>query len=209
MLEGIFHFWYPHFIAARWQTYLLYVTISSLTCKDIFLDPLIFLLPFGLTTSFSYTHHCCPGTNIINSPINVNILSSGIWWLLFHSICSTWTNATSILSHTAWYRLQWLGWECGNDSRDIECNVYIWSDRCRYVMTFGSLLSYMKLTKPAIRISEKVEQPEKHVPQVMCATMVIGILTTLPLLLLMMLFMTDIDTVVKSSLPGMELIYQM
>lgn len=65
------------------------------------------------------------------------------------------------------------------------------------------------LTKPAIRISEEVEEPEKHVPQVMCATMIIGMLTALPLFLLMMFFMTDLDAVLKSSLPGMELMYQM
>lgn len=65
------------------------------------------------------------------------------------------------------------------------------------------------LTKAtAIHISEEMTQPGRRVPQVIIMTMIIGLVTTLPLFIALMYFMTDLEAVSNSPLPSMELIFQ-
>ena len=65
------------------------------------------------------------------------------------------------------------------------------------------------LTKAlAIHISEEMTQPGRRVPQVIIMTMIIGLVTTLPLFIALMYFMTDLEAVSSSPLPSMELIFQ-
>lgn len=51
-------------------------------------------------------------------------------------------------------------------------------------------------------------QPGRRVPQVMGMTMIIGLLTCFPLFLTLMFFIKDMDAVMNSILPSMELVYQ-
>lgn len=50
--------------------------------------------------------------------------------------------------------------------------------------------------------------PGRRVPQVMSMTMVLGLLTTLPLMIALNLFITDFQAVIDSPVPSIELIYQ-
>lgn len=61
---------------------------------------------------------------------------------------------------------------------------------------------------PAIHISEEITNPGRREPQVIIATMAIGLGTTLPLFIPLMLFMTDLDAVRSSPLPSIELVHQ-
>jgi choline transport protein len=61
---------------------------------------------------------------------------------------------------------------------------------------------------PAIHISEEMSQPGRRVPQVIIMTMIIGLVTTLPLFIALLYFMTDLEAVKSSPLPSMELVYQ-
>jgi len=63
-------------------------------------------------------------------------------------------------------------------------------------------------TDGVIHISEEMSQPGRRVPQVMSATMVIGMLTAFPLLLALMFCMADLDAVISSPLPSLEIVYQ-
>jgi hypothetical protein len=53
-----------------------------------------------------------------------------------------------------------------------------------------------------------MSQPGRRVPQVIIMTMVIGLLTSFPLFLALMYFMTDLEAVRTSPLPSMEIMFQ-
>ncbi|KAF3406466.1 Choline transport protein [Talaromyces pinophilus] len=72
---------------------------------------------------------------------------------------------------------------------------------CNCMYAFGG-------TDGAIHISEEMTQPGRRVPQVIIMTMIIGLVTTLPLFIALMYFMTDLEAVSNSPLPSMELIFQ-
>lgn len=60
----------------------------------------------------------------------------------------------------------------------------------------------------AIHISEEIPQPGRRVPQVIAMTLIMGLLTSLPLMVVLFYFMHDLDAVIHSPLPSLELIYQ-
>lgn len=62
--------------------------------------------------------------------------------------------------------------------------------------------------RTAIHISEEMPHPGRRVPQVMSMTMVLGLLTTLPLMIALNMFITDFQAVIDSPVPSIELIYQ-
>lgn len=59
-----------------------------------------------------------------------------------------------------------------------------------------------------IHISEEMHQPGRRVPQVMIATMFIGLLTSLPLMLVLVYCMTSLQGVIESPLASLEIILQ-
>lgn len=63
-------------------------------------------------------------------------------------------------------------------------------------------------TDAVIHIAEEMKDPERRPPQAINLTMAIGLITALPLLLVMMLSMADIDAVISSKLPYAELFRQ-
>ncbi|KAG6354403.1 hypothetical protein INS49_004420 [Diaporthe citri] len=63
-------------------------------------------------------------------------------------------------------------------------------------------------TDGVIHISEEMPQPGKRVPQVMIMTMLIGLLTTLPLVIMLMYYMADLEAVTASALPSLEIVSQ-
>ncbi|KAL3475488.1 amino acid/polyamine transporter I [Aspergillus californicus] len=72
---------------------------------------------------------------------------------------------------------------------------------CNGMYAFGG-------TDGALHISEEMQHPGRHVPQIIITTMVIGIVTTFPLFIALLLFSSDIDAIANSPLPSAELIYQ-
>ncbi|KAL8793603.1 MAG: hypothetical protein Q9195_003755 [Heterodermia aff. obscurata] len=63
-------------------------------------------------------------------------------------------------------------------------------------------------TDAVIHIAEEMKDPERRLPQAMNLTMTIGLLTTFPLLLVMMLSLADTDAVIHSTLPYAETFHQ-
>lgn len=80
--------------------------------------------------------------------------------------------------------------------------------RLFYSKTLNPMFLEANQIDTAIHISEEMHNPGKRVPQVMMATMGIGLLTTLPLMIAIMFCMSDLDAVIKSPLPSLEIIYQ-
>lgn len=67
----------------------------------------------------------------------------------------------------------------------------------------------LQLTILVIHISEEIPRPGRRVPQVMLMTTVIGIITCLSLFIVFMFFFDDMDAIQGSTLPSLELVYQM
>ncbi|KAL9598111.1 MAG: hypothetical protein Q9179_004036 [Wetmoreana sp. 5 TL-2023] len=63
-------------------------------------------------------------------------------------------------------------------------------------------------TDAAIHIAEEMVHPEKRLVQVLNMTLAIGFATTFPLLVVMMLSMTDVSRVINATLPYGELFLQ-
>lgn len=59
-----------------------------------------------------------------------------------------------------------------------------------------------------IHISEEMPQPGRMVPQVMSMTMILGLLTSLPLIIALMVFVTDLDAVANAPVPSIEVVLQ-
>jgi choline transport protein len=78
----------------------------------------------------------------------------------------------------------------------------------------GEFVVWMPLGKIAdiygivIHISEEMPRPGRRVPQVMSMTMLLGLFTTLPLMIALNLFITDFQAVIDSPVPSIELVYQ-
>jgi choline transport protein len=63
-------------------------------------------------------------------------------------------------------------------------------------------------TDAAIHIAEEMKRPSSQLPLILNSTIVIGFLTTLPLILAMMFTIRDLDAVLASPLPSLEVYYQ-
>ncbi|KAL4939267.1 hypothetical protein BDV06DRAFT_225179 [Aspergillus oleicola] len=72
---------------------------------------------------------------------------------------------------------------------------------CNGMYAFGG-------TDAALHISEEMQNPGRRVPQIIIVTMLMGLLTTLPLFIALLLFVKDADAIVNAPLPSVELIYQ-
>ena len=83
-----------------------------------------------------------------------------------------------------------------------------WDDGTAWVLGIANAMYAFGGTDGVIHISEEMSQPGRRVPQVMSATMFIGLATTLPLIIALMFCMKDLNAVVTSPLPSLEAVYQ-
>ena len=82
-----------------------------------------------------------------------------------------------------------------------------WNDGTAWVLGITNAMYTFGGMDGVIHISEELVGPGRRVPQVMAATMVIGLLTTLPLFLALTFCVKDIDAVMNSPLPSLEITY--
>ena len=83
-----------------------------------------------------------------------------------------------------------------------------WGPATAWMLGVGNSMYAFTSTDAAIHIAEEMTQPERRLPQVVNMTLAIGIATSLPLMLVMMLSMTDARAVIQSTLPYSELFQQ-
>ncbi|KAL8959294.1 MAG: hypothetical protein Q9193_003817, partial [Seirophora villosa] len=83
-----------------------------------------------------------------------------------------------------------------------------WNPGTAWVLGVGNALYAYGATDGAIHIAEEIPRPGKNIPLAMNLTMAIGFSTAFPLFLALMFSVTDLDAVLNSSLPSMEVFYQ-
>ncbi|KIW80457.1 hypothetical protein Z517_07073 [Fonsecaea pedrosoi CBS 271.37] len=71
----------------------------------------------------------------------------------------------------------------------------------------NALFAYVGTDSP-IHIAEEMHRPGRQIPEAMNTTILIGFLTTMPLMVAMMYTVADTDAVVNSALPSLEAFYQ-
>ena len=87
-------------------------------------------------------------------------------------------------------------------------NLTGWNDGAAFLIGTGQAMYTFLAVDSASHIAEEVPQPGKKVPQTMCMTIIIGILTSLPWTLAFMFSITDLDKVYTAALPIMEVYLQ-
>lgn len=83
-----------------------------------------------------------------------------------------------------------------------------WNVRVAWILGLINSMYMYSSTDSAIHIAEEMKSPAKQLPQVLNMTLAMGFVTTFPLILVMMLSMTDASAVLNSTLPYGELFYQ-
>lgn len=77
-----------------------------------------------------------------------------------------------------------------------------------WLLGVTNLMYAFSATDAVIHIAEEMKDPERRLPQAINLTMTISLVTAIPLLLVMMLSMADVDAVLSSALPYAELFRQ-
>ncbi|PWY89149.1 choline transporter [Aspergillus heteromorphus CBS 117.55] len=83
-----------------------------------------------------------------------------------------------------------------------------WNDGTAWMLGVMNAMYAIAGTDAAIHISEELPQPGRLVPQAMIMSVLLSLATCLPLFIALMFCMSDMDAVVRSALPSLELIYQ-
>ncbi|RAL04575.1 choline transporter [Aspergillus ibericus CBS 121593] len=83
-----------------------------------------------------------------------------------------------------------------------------WNDGTAWMLGVMNAMYAITGTDAAIHISEELPQPGKRVPQAMIMSVFLSLATCLPLFIALMFCMSDMNAVVSSALPSMELVYQ-
>ncbi|KAL3250505.1 hypothetical protein ABHI18_011162 [Aspergillus niger] len=83
-----------------------------------------------------------------------------------------------------------------------------WNEGTAWMLGVMNTMYSMTGIDGAIHISEELPQPEKRVPQAMTMSVILSLATCLPLSVALVFCMSDMEAVVNSELPSLELIYQ-
>ncbi|KAE8381889.1 amino acid/polyamine transporter I [Aspergillus bertholletiae] len=83
-----------------------------------------------------------------------------------------------------------------------------WNEGTAWLLAISNAMYAFGGVDGVIHVSEEIPKPGKRVPQIMVITMVIGLLTCLPLFIVFMYFTTDMEAIREAPLPSLELVYQ-
>ncbi|KAK1145542.1 hypothetical protein N8T08_004100 [Aspergillus melleus] len=83
-----------------------------------------------------------------------------------------------------------------------------WNEGTAWMLAISNAMYAFGGTDGVIHISEEIPRPGRRVPQVMTMTMIIGLVTSVSLFIVFMLFISDMDAIRQSPLPSLELLYQ-
>ena len=79
-----------------------------------------------------------------------------------------------------------------------------WDSSTARLLGLGNSMYAFTSTDAAVHIAEEMQHPEIRLPQVLIMTLAIGFATSFPLLLIMMLSITDRDAITTATLPYAE-----
>lgn len=83
-----------------------------------------------------------------------------------------------------------------------------WSPGTAWIMGITNAMYAYAGTDGAIHIAEEIPQPGKNIPRALNMTMGIGFVTAFPMFLALMFAVTDIDAILNSNLPSLQMFYQ-
>ncbi|RAK94419.1 amino acid permease [Aspergillus costaricaensis CBS 115574] len=83
-----------------------------------------------------------------------------------------------------------------------------WNEGTAWMLGIMNTMYSMTGIDAAIHISEELPQPEKRVPQAMTMSVILSLATCLPLSVALMFCMSDMEAVINSELPSLEVMYQ-
>ncbi|KAJ5722624.1 amino acid/polyamine transporter I [Penicillium malachiteum] len=83
-----------------------------------------------------------------------------------------------------------------------------WSSGTAWLLGIINSMYCFTCTDGVIHIAEEMPSPGKRLPQIMNMTMVISLVTAFPLMTVMMVTMEDMQRVLSSKMPAIELLYQ-
>ncbi|PYH55476.1 uncharacterized protein BO96DRAFT_435336 [Aspergillus niger CBS 101883] len=182
---GIVKFWHTEYMAAQWHIYLIYLAISLLTRED----------------------HCPRWQLGVANPLVIPIFlaPSKVNWTAQTALFLSLTGMALIIIITlgmcqekqpASFLLQPGYGRSG------------WNEGTAWMLGVMNTMYSMTGIDAAIHISEELPQPEKRVPQAMTMSVILSLATCLPLSVALVFCMSDMEAVVNSELPSLELIYQ-
>ncbi|KAJ4211663.1 hypothetical protein NW759_012265 [Fusarium solani] len=186
VLGGMISFVHPEFVATSWQIYLFYVAVAFITGT-------LRLLP---------TLRTDPDVPLV---VPVFVASKRIAIMVqFTLFCSIFGMLLFLFVPTGMHK------HTNDASFLVQSGLGVsgWNSGTAWVLGITNCMYAFGATDGAIHISEEMSHPGRRVPQVIIMTMFIGLLTSLPLFIALMFFMTDLDAVRHSPLPSMEIIYQ-
>lgn len=166
---GLVAIWDESFQATQWQSYLMYLAVTSLSVSPLFLCPRLIPRIVQMSLAFSVT---------------------GL--IIIFCLVLALRKQTQPLSSITTPGPGRSGWSIGS----------------AWLLGITNSMYAFSATDAVINIAEEMKDPERKLPQAMNLTMTIGFMTAFPLLLVMMLSMSDIDAVLNSTLPYAELFRQ-
>ncbi|RDW88297.1 hypothetical protein BP6252_00329 [Coleophoma cylindrospora] len=83
-----------------------------------------------------------------------------------------------------------------------------WDHNTAWLLGVVNAMYAFGATDAAIHIAEEMKEPGKRLPQIMNLTMLIGLITTLPLVMVMMFGLRDLAAVNAATLDSAEVFYQ-
>ncbi|KAB8262170.1 choline transporter [Aspergillus pseudonomiae] len=83
-----------------------------------------------------------------------------------------------------------------------------WNEGTAWLLSISNAMYAFGGVDGVIHICEEIPKPGKRVPQIMVMTMMIGLLTCLPVFIVFMYFTIDMEAVREAPLPSLELVYQ-
>ncbi|PPJ61050.1 hypothetical protein CBER1_01960 [Cercospora berteroae] len=116
----------------------------------------------------------------------------------------------SILGCVAWLVVSSAMHQSTNSSALVQQNLGDsgWDGGFAFVLGIANSMYAYGGTDGVIHISEEIPRPGRKVPQLMVTTMLIGLLTSMPLFIVLNIFMTDVNAVRTSASPAIEILNQ-
>ncbi|RDW79090.1 uncharacterized protein DSM5745_05942 [Aspergillus mulundensis] len=175
---GLVAFCFDGFVMTAWRTYLVYLLVMAVTVGA----------DKAVTTA---------------SPIFIR--SRMVPWVtqmcLYVSVAGFLTSLVLVLAKHQHF-------QPGSYLVDPPSGSSGWPTAFAWILGAGNSMYAYVGTDAATHIAEEMPQPGRRIPQIMNLTMLIGVLSALPLFVAMMYTMTDAERVATAPLPALEAFYQ-
>ncbi|KAK5943822.1 hypothetical protein PMZ80_003103 [Knufia obscura] len=142
--------------------------------------PSLAAIPISLAHKFEHT--------VTQFGLGCSILGAAITFIVLLSMKGETRSASEVFGHSA-----------GTSG---------WNHDTAWVLGICNSLYALVATDAAIHVAEEMLAPSSQIPFILNTTILIGFVTTFPLIIVMMFTITDLDAVLSWPLPSLEVYYQ-